>query len=139
LAAERGRRERWRQRVENAAAFDGWWRSYSDRSSPPEFIDSDAYAANALARIICRTDASRAAFIAHCYEEALAITEENKPVVLALARALIDDPERTLNAAEIDAVISQTLAREALATEQALRHRLLCDVRYRGNAENICS
>jgi hypothetical protein len=30
-------------------------------------------------------------------------------------------PERTLNAAEIDAVISQTLAREALAAEQARR------------------
>src|ERR1700726_334964 len=44
-----------------------------------------------------------------------------KPVVLALAQALIDHPERTLNAAEIDAVISQTLAREALAAEQARR------------------
>jgi hypothetical protein len=39
--------------------------------------------ANALARIICRTGASRAAFIAHCYQEALAITEEHKLVVLA--------------------------------------------------------
>jgi hypothetical protein len=44
-----------------------------------------------------------------------------KPVVLALAQALIDHPERTLNAAEIDAVISQTLARETLAAEQARR------------------
>jgi hypothetical protein len=34
---------------------------------------------------------------------------------------MIDHPERTLNAAEIDAVISQTLAREALAAEQARR------------------
>jgi hypothetical protein len=34
---------------------------------------------------------------------------------------LIDDPARTLNAAEIDAVISQTLAREALSAEQARR------------------
>jgi hypothetical protein len=42
-------------------------------------------------------------------------------VVLALAQALIDHPERTLNAPEIDAVISQTLAREALAAEQARR------------------
>jgi hypothetical protein len=39
----------------------------------------------------------------------------------ALAQALIDHPERTLNAAEIDAVIAQTLAREALAAEQARR------------------
>jgi hypothetical protein len=30
-----------------------------------------------------------------------------KPVVLALAQALIDHPQRTLNADEIDAVISQ--------------------------------
>ena len=51
----------------------------------------------------------------------VAIIEENKPVVLALAQALIDHPERTLNASEIDAVISQTLARDALAAEQARR------------------
>jgi hypothetical protein len=76
---------------------------------------------NALARIICRADASRAAFIEYCYQEALAIIEENKPMVLALAQALIDHPKRTLNAAEIDAVIAQTLAREALAAEQARR------------------
>jgi hypothetical protein len=55
------------------------------------------------------------------YQEALAIIEENKSVLLALAQALIDHPERTLSAAEIDAVISQTLAREALAAEQARR------------------
>jgi hypothetical protein len=42
-------------------------------------------------------------------------------VPLALAQALIDHPQRTLNAGEIDAVISQTLAREALAAEQARR------------------
>jgi hypothetical protein len=33
----------------------------------------------------------------------------------------VSHPQRTLNAAEIDAVISQTLAREALATEQGRR------------------
>jgi hypothetical protein len=77
--------------------------------------------ANALARIICRTGASRAAFIAHCYQEALAITEEHKLVVLALIQALIDHHERTLHAAESDAVISQTLARQALAAEQVRR------------------
>jgi hypothetical protein len=56
----------------------------------------------------------------YCYQEALAIIEENRPVVLALAQALIDHPERILNAAETDAVISQTLAREALAAGQAI-------------------
>jgi hypothetical protein len=34
---------------------------------------------------------------------------------------LIDHTERTLNAAEIDAVIAQTLAREALVAEQTRR------------------
>jgi hypothetical protein len=89
--------------------------------SPPRFIESDVYSANAIAGIICRTDASRSAFIEHCYQEALALIEENKPVLLALAQALTDHPKRTLNAAEIDAVILQTLAREALAAEQARR------------------
>jgi hypothetical protein len=36
-------------------------------------------------------------------------------------RRAVDHPERTLTAAEIDAVISRTLAREALAAEQARR------------------
>jgi hypothetical protein len=39
----------------------------------------------------------------------------------ALAQAPIDHHERTLNAAEIDAVVSQTLARQALAAEQVRR------------------
>jgi hypothetical protein len=67
--------------------------------SPPRFIESDVYSANAITGIICRTDASRSAFIEHCYQEALAIIEENKPVMLALAQALIDHPERTLTVA----------------------------------------
>jgi hypothetical protein len=37
----------------------------------------------------CRTPASRSVLIEHCYQEALAIIEENKQVVLALANALI--------------------------------------------------
>jgi hypothetical protein len=41
--------------------------------------------------------------------------------VLAFAQVLIDHPERTPNAAEIDAVIAQTLARQALAAEQGRR------------------
>jgi hypothetical protein len=91
--------------------------------SPPQFIESDVYSANAIAGIICRTGASRSAFIEHCYQEALAIIEANKPVVLALAQALIDHPERTLNGNEIDAVIARTLEREAMAAEQARRSK----------------
>ena len=89
--------------------------------SPPRFIESDLYSANAIAGIVCRTDASRSAFLEHAYQEALAIIEENKSVVLALAQALIDHPERTFNAAEIDVVIAQTLASQALAAEQGRR------------------
>lgn len=89
--------------------------------SPPRFIEGDVYSANAIAGIVCRTDASRAAFIEHCYQEALAIIEENKPVVLALTQALIDHPERTLNSEEIDAVIAKTLELEARAATQARR------------------
>jgi hypothetical protein len=47
------------------------------------------------AGIICRTDASRAAFMEYSYQEALAIIEEDKLVVLALAQALIDHHVRT--------------------------------------------
>jgi hypothetical protein len=100
---------------------DGWCLTYSCRSSSPQLIESDAYAANALARIICHTDASPAAFIEYYYQEALAIIERNKWVVLALAQALIGHHECTLNAAEIDAVIAWTLVRQALAAENARR------------------
>jgi hypothetical protein len=41
-------------------------------------MECDAYAAIALARIICRTDASRSSFIQHCYQEALAIIEDEQ-------------------------------------------------------------
>jgi hypothetical protein len=53
--------------------------------------------------------------------DAIGIIEENKPVVLALAQALIDHPERTLSSKEIDGVIAKTLEREARAAEQARR------------------
>jgi hypothetical protein len=89
--------------------------------APPQFIASDMLSANAIAGIVCRTPASRAAFIEHCYQEAVAIIDRNKPVVLALARALIDHPERTLNAVEIDQVIGAALAAEAAAAERQRR------------------
>jgi hypothetical protein len=89
--------------------------------APPQFIASDMLSANAIAGIICRTPASRAAFTEHCYQEALAIIERTKPVVLALARALIDHPERTLNAVEIDQVIGAMLAAEAAEAEAQRR------------------
>jgi hypothetical protein len=59
--------------------------------------------------------------VEHCYQEGLAIIEQNKSVVLALARALIDHPERTLNAVEIDQVIAAALAAEAVEVEAQRR------------------
>jgi hypothetical protein len=85
--------------------------------APPQFIASDMCSANAVAGIICNTPASRAAFIEHCYQEALTIIEQNRPVVLALARALIDHPQRTLNSTEIDEVIARSVAIRAAEIE----------------------
>ena len=89
--------------------------------APPEFIASDMLSANAVAGIICRTPASRASFIEHCYQEALAIIEQNKPVVLALARALINHPQRTLISTEIDEVIAQAISTRAAEAERNRR------------------
>jgi hypothetical protein len=91
--------------------------------APPMFMASDVLSANAIAGVICRTPASIAAFIEHAYQEAMAIVEANKPVVRALARALIDHPEKTLNGVEIDQVIAETLYGEASKVEGERRAR----------------
>ena len=52
---------------------------------------------------------------------ALSIIGKHRGLVLAMATALVTHPEHSLNAAEIDAVIAQTLANEAMAAEQARR------------------
>jgi hypothetical protein len=64
---------------------------------PPRFMGSDLPNANGIASMVCRTTASVAALIEHCYQEALQIVEENKSVVAAFAQALIVHPNRTLN------------------------------------------
>jgi hypothetical protein len=89
--------------------------------APPMYMASDLLSANALAGIICRSSASRASFIEHAYQEALVIIETNKPVVLALANALIDHPERTLNSIEIDQCIAGALDRKARKVEAKRR------------------
>ena len=86
---------------------------------PPQYMASELLSANA--GIVCSTPASIAAFVEYCYQEALAIIEQTKSVVLALARALIDHPERTLDSGEIDQVILQTLTSEAAPVERARR------------------
>jgi hypothetical protein len=93
--------------------------------APPMFMASDVLSANAVAGIVCRTPASIAAFIEHCYQEALVIIEENKSVVAALAQALIDHPDRTLNSSEINAVIVHALAAKAAADMSERRERWL--------------
>jgi ATP-dependent Zn protease len=87
----------------------------------PQFMASDVASAHLLARIICRSEASRTALVEHGYEEALCIVSENRAVVLAIARALIEHPERTLDGPDIDLVIGQMLAREGLNAERARR------------------
>jgi hypothetical protein len=57
--------------------------------------------------------------------------EENKPVVLALAQALIDHLERTLNSKEIDAVIAETLELEARAARASAPRRMAAHRRKR--------
>ena len=81
----------------------------------PVSIESDCNAANQFAKIICRSSASRSAFLEHTYQEAVALIKEHKHVVLALAEALIDHPEHTLDAKEIDAVIAAAVARDTPA------------------------
>jgi hypothetical protein len=92
---------------------------FEDR--PLQTIASDVASAHALAGIVCRNAASQTLFVEHCYQEAVAIIEENKPVLLALAQALIDHPKSTLNAAEIDQVISVTLAAKTSDDERQRR------------------
>jgi hypothetical protein len=93
--------------------------------SPPRFMGSDLPNANGLASLVCRTTPSVAAFIEFCYQESLAIILENKSVVVALAQALIDHPDRTLNSSEIDAVIVPALAAQAAADKIERRERWL--------------
>jgi hypothetical protein len=88
---------------------------------PPKYIFNDVPSANYIAGFVCRTTASVAAFVEHGYQESLALVEQHKTVVVAIAQALIDHPKRTLNGAEIDAVIAPVLAAEAAADESKRR------------------
>jgi hypothetical protein len=93
---------------------------------PPKYIFSDVPSANYIAGFVCRTKASVAAFIEHGYQESLALVEQHKDVVQAIAQALIDHPKRTLNGAEIDAVIAPALAAQAAADEHKRRADWRC-------------
>ncbi len=91
--------------------------------APPKFMASDMLGARAIAGVVCQTPASVTAFVEHCFQEALVINEENRPVVFALAQALVDHPERTLNGTEIDAVISSAIAAKLMEDEMSRRRR----------------
>jgi hypothetical protein len=88
---------------------------------PPKYIAADVPSANRLAGLVCRNMASIAAFIEHGYQEAQELVEQHKDVVVAIAQALIDHPKRTLDSAEIDAVIAPALAAQAAADEHKRR------------------
>jgi hypothetical protein len=88
---------------------------------PPKYIGSDVPNANYIAGFVCRTTASVAAFVEHGYQESLALVEQHMMVVQAIAQALIDHPKRTLDGAEIDAVIAPVLAAQAAADESKRR------------------
>jgi hypothetical protein len=94
--------------------------------SPPRYIGSDVPSANRIAGFVCRTTASVAAFVEHGYQESLALVEQHKTAVQAIAQALIDHPKRTLIGAEIDAVIAPLLAAEAAADERERRADWRC-------------
>jgi len=64
--------------------------------APPKYIGPDVPNASRIAGLVCRTTASVAAFIEHGYQESLALVEQHKTVVVAIAQALIDHPKRTL-------------------------------------------
>jgi hypothetical protein len=104
--------------------------------SPPRFMGSNLPNANGLASMVCRTTLSVAAFIEHCFQEAFSIIEENKSVVVAVAQALIDHPNRTLNSNEIDAVIVSALAAKAAADKIERRARWAA---VENNAAQFCA
>jgi hypothetical protein len=79
----------------------------------PGSIDSDVEAANQLAKVICRSAASRSAFLEHAYQEAVALVKEYKAVILAIADVLVD--RHTLNTGEIDEVITAAVNHDTAA------------------------
>jgi hypothetical protein len=83
----------------------GFGTAFKARLLPPKFVGSDIPNASCFARMICATTESVVAFLEHGYQEALALVEQYKTVVQAIAQALLDHPKRTLNTAEIDEVI----------------------------------
>jgi hypothetical protein len=89
--------------------------------APPKYIANDVPQASRFAGVICRTVASADAFVEHCYQESLALVEQHRTVIHAVAQALLAHPKRTLNGDEIDAVIAPALAAKAADDERKRR------------------
>lgn len=88
---------------------------------PPLHAASDERRARSLASLICSSERSIDAYLAAGLEEAIAIVARHRYAVQAIAQALIHHPDRTLDAAEIDAVIAEAVSREALGVEHERR------------------
>jgi hypothetical protein len=70
----------------------------------PWIVHSDIRQARALASIICSNGAAIDAYLLFGLAEAKALIQQHRAAVLAIAEALM--VERTLNAEQIDAIIS---------------------------------
>ncbi|MEZ5822308.1 MAG: hypothetical protein R3D82_16040 [Xanthobacteraceae bacterium] len=89
----------------------------------PELIGGDLSAALAVSGIVSRTLEGQMALAEYGFQEARAILEEQRSVLLAVATALINHPERTLDQSEIDAAIRSAVANEAAEAERERRKR----------------
>jgi hypothetical protein len=92
------------------------------QDDPPWDAVSDLRQARAYAKLICSETAVEA-FLAFAMQEAIAIINEHRALVLAIATALAENPHRTLFGIEIDDVIARTVASEKLAIEKLRRAR----------------
>jgi hypothetical protein len=90
---------------------------------PPWEPKSDLLQAQSLASLVCSSPGAVDALLTFGFEEAMALIREHKVLVLAVARALIDHPERTLTGAEVDTIIAKTIADEALTAKRLRRER----------------
>ncbi|MBN9039843.1 MAG: hypothetical protein J0H38_01030 [Rhizobiales bacterium] len=92
--------------------------------NPPWDAVSDVVKCKTLATLICSSERSIEQFMIFAFEEAVALINRHRAVVLAIAQALIDHPAHTLNAAEIDAAIASAVSRENQQAEFARREQM---------------
>jgi ApbE superfamily uncharacterized protein (UPF0280 family) len=86
---------------------------------PPWHAGSDLIQARRLASIICSTAETVELFLSFCRGEAASLVAKHAASIKAVAAALIE--HRTLSGDQIAAVVSTSVAREAMAEEHARR------------------